>query len=242
MTRRAAALAIALGACTGDGPAPRDRMADDAGDARGFVLDVTPGAPLQSDDPVAALAREEEALLLQRCGEWVIRTVSPARRVDSPALREVFPGHAFLYLSWQDRAADPERPIHIAHLLYAITAIAPDGSRSRHFGYGEHESFGGLLARAGVRIRTEEEARRVYRAYCDLFRKSWTLPCVRESATVWRLGVVLVGGRRYSYEVVVGAGGEVVSGKCVGTDSTRSSPGAGPGGAGARAPPQGPSR
>lgn len=214
MTRLATPLAIALAASGCKAPPAAQEPPPPPAAATEPALDAQAGTPIDPDGPDAAIAREEEAILLKAGqGEWVTRAVDPARRVATTALHELFPGYRFFRLSWQDRQVDPVRhPVSIAFGLFQITAVAPDGSRSRHSGYGNHESFGELLADARVEIRTEEQARRVWRAYCDLFRKSWTDACERGSATSWRLGVSDIGGRRYWYEVVVDADGRAVSG------------------------------
>lgn len=203
--RLAVPLVVVLAACGSEAPPPASVTAP-------LALDAQPGTPIGPDDPDASIAREEEARLREMQGEGAVRTVPPARRIASAALREVLPGYRFLYLSWQDRAVDPQKTLHTAFGLYEVVAIAPDGSRSRHSGYGNYESFGELLAGARVRIRTQEEAQRVWSAFRDMFQKSWKGSCEQKSPTTWWLGCSESADHRYWYEVTVDADGRVLSG------------------------------
>lgn len=203
------AAALALGALLAACATPEQRSREDAIVA---TARATSPPPLPDDDPDAAVAREEAARLERLAWEEVVRSVSPARRVSGEALVRLLPGYRFLLLAWEDRPADPERKVSIAYGLYQIVAIAPDGSRTRHFAYGNHEPFGEMLEQARVRVATEEDARLVWSAYCELFGKPRDRRYERASATSWRLGISDTGDRRYWYEVTVDGSGNVTSG------------------------------
>ena len=88
-----------------------------------------------------------------------------------PAIRKVFPGHRFYVVNWDECPRDKANPpAGLAVGLYVTLAIDAEGQVTRLVPYGNQGAFGQFLNCAGVVIRSEQEARGVWEAYCEVGR------------------------------------------------------------------------
>jgi hypothetical protein len=88
--------------------------------------------------------------------------------------------------------------------------------------YGNYEPFGEFLAANRVTIRSPEDAKLVWEAFCDLHQKHWKdQRAIKISDTVWHLGDTTIGNFHYYYQIILDADQTVVSAKLHADDLNR---------------------
>lgn len=113
-------------------------------------------------------------------------------KITDPAIAELFPGWVFYSMSYT-MFAQPgyEGKVSIAGGLGHTFAVPPDGGDVMRFGHhGNYREYGDLLAKTGVVLRDEADARLVLKAFCKIHHSgSWTAPIEQVSPTEWKLGI-----------------------------------------------------
>jgi hypothetical protein len=141
----------------------------------------------------------------------------PWSEIESKPLQKLFPSHRFFTISWNEMPIDPDKGDTVGRAFGLYVTLAVDqnsGKKSEHFGFGNYEKFGTLLKHNSISIRTQEDARLVWDAFCDLHKKHWKNQGIKriDSAT-WHLGVITIDDFHYYYRVTLDAQGVVQDAK-----------------------------
>lgn len=148
--------------------------------------------------------------------------ISATLEIASPALAALFPDWRFFRVTWSEaytRKGEKHRKknnLADDSVFQVITLGVQRSSRAllAFFDSGDYASFGELLARERVEIRSFARAQAVWSAFCDLHDKPWqSQPHDWPDTRHWRLGETALSDFRYYYEVIIGEDGVVVSGR-----------------------------
>lgn len=180
--------------------------------------------PLAAGDPDAPLVRQwlEARKPAGLPSELKTLDVSEPVEIASPSLAALFPDWRFFRVTWSEAyTRKGEKYLKKNNLagetvFQVITLGAQRSGRAliAFFDSGDYASFGELLARQRVEIRSFERAQAVWTAFCDLHDKPWqSQPHDWPDTRHWRLGETVLNDFRYYYEVVLGEDGAVVSGQ-----------------------------
>ena len=139
------------------------------------------------------------------------------REVASADLTALFPGHRFAHVFW-DEVQLPKVRRYIPGLAVGEqVTLAVNSTTTRVIElhpYGNYEGFGQLLADGAVSIQTQDDAKKIWTAFCTLHDKEWNdQAIVRVDATTWHLGVVEIEAVRYYYSIKLADDGRVTAGK-----------------------------
>lgn len=124
-------------------------------------------------------------------------------QIEVDAARRLFPQYRFYLVWWDEEAVDKHNPpLGMAFGLYYTLALGPDGEL-RHFqGSGNFEEFGKFLADTKVVLKTSEDAKLVWNAFCEIHRRDWAShPSEHISEKEWRLGKEVAHGFDRFYRV-----------------------------------------
>lgn len=143
-----------------------------------------------------------------------IRTNYAAAKVVRPTLHvpfqvhvdaalRLFPHYRFYVLCWDEEAVDKQNPpVGMGLGLYYTLALGADGEIRRFQGTGNFEEFGKFLSDAKVALKTSEDAKLVWNAFCEIHRRDWAShPSERISEKEWRLGKEVAYGFDRFYRV-----------------------------------------
>ena len=181
-------------------------------------------APLAAGDPDAPLVRQwlEARKPAGLPSELKTLDVSEPVEIASPSLSALFPDWRFFRVTWSEaftRKGEKYRKkndIAGENVFQVITLGVQRSSRAliAFFDSGDYASFGELLARARIEIRSFARAQAVWSAFCDLHDKPWqSQPHDWPDTRHWCLGETSLGEFHYYYEVTLGDDGAAVSGQ-----------------------------
>ena len=135
--------------------------------------------------------------------ELTPRTAAAQRpwfRVTSPTLNTILPGRSIYSVYVGDRhytiiCSDPN----------TIELELPD------IPWGADTKFAEILARSGVAIRGEVDARFVWTAYCDIYGREWyDQPFQQVDTHTWHLGDHVAGAVRYYLDLQIDDTGKII--------------------------------
>lgn len=124
--------------------------------------------------------------------------------LPSAALKQIFPGRRFFTVGWFEHPVPgkEKQASGLGGVEFTIACNRDGNVVSEIYHYGNYEPYGVLLAEAKRSIRSTEDAKLLWDAFCDLHQKHWKhQPAIRVSDTVWHLGDVTIDGVHYYYEV-----------------------------------------
>ena len=152
---------------------------------------------------------DRRELIQPRFSEWL--------EISSDDLRTLFPSYRFAVITW-DELEHPrarEKVIGRAFGLQVTLAIdAASGKGAEFFGSGNYEQFGAFLFERGVMIQGEDDAKRVWNAFCEIHQHHWRDYGIdHPDKLTWHLGINEIGEYRYYYEVSLDSANKVVSAK-----------------------------
>ena len=146
----------------------------------------------------------------------IIYTVDgPLFEIQSETLAAMFPKWTFHIVPYrEERHPDTKELVSIAGGLYFVIATNERGERVEFFGYNNHDDFGAFLASNKIRLRNNDDAKKIWTAYCHTIRHdSPTIESKKADATTWKLGWRMVmDNREYYYEVQTLEDGTIKSG------------------------------
>ncbi len=119
-------------------------------------------------------------------------------------LKKLFPERRFFTNAWMERPVPGKEKEAIGLGGGEYTLICDRNGKlvSEIYHYGNYDPYGSLLAANKVSIRSPEDAKLVWDAFCDLHQKHWKdQPAIQVSDTVWHLGDKTIDRFHYYYEV-----------------------------------------
>ena len=138
-------------------------------------------------------------------GGFAVATFSSWFALPFESLKTLFPEKLFYTINWSERPAPGKEnesfgfAFGIGITLVCgkdgklITEISPDGN---------HEAFGSLLRDSKVFIRSAEDAKLVWMAFCDIHQKNWQkYPALKIDDKTWHLGDAIINRFHYYYKV-----------------------------------------
>ncbi len=180
--------------------------------------------PLAAGDPDALLVRQwlEAKKPAGLPSDLKTLDISDPVEIASPSLSGLFPDWRFFRVTWSEaftRKGEKLRKkndIPGENVFQVITLGVQRQSRDllAFLDSGDYASFGELLARQKIEIRSFDRAQAVWAAFCDLHDKPWqSQPHDWPDTRHWRLGETALSDFHYYFEVVLGEDGAVVSGR-----------------------------
>ncbi len=131
------------------------------------------------------------------------------------SLKTLFPEYRFFAVSWSERPAPGKEreAIGLAFGLETTLVCDATGKAIKEVHHtGNYEAFGELLNAAKVAIRTDDDARLVWKAFCDIHQKHWQKqPAIKINDKTWHLGDVTIDRFHYYYEVILDKDFRVIS-------------------------------
>jgi hypothetical protein len=171
-----------------------------------------------SDPAVPALKEWQKSIEAKyRQGGVIVPSFSSWFVLSFDSLKSLFPQHRFFAVSWSERPAPGKEKEAIGLAFGLETTLVCDAAgkiiKEVHH-TGNYEAFGELLNAAKVAIRTNDDAKLVWNAFCDIHQKHWQKqPAIKIDDKTWHLGAVTNDRFHYYYEVLLDNEDRVVSAK-----------------------------
>ena len=149
------------------------------------------GVTLPGASRAERIVAEEVVRLSADQGKGSVWWIDAVERVATDATRATFPGWEFHTVTFSQRAIDPVKARGSAFPggIKITLAVPDDGSDPVRLD-GQAEAFPELLTRAPVELRTEEDAVRLWEAFCHVHKHGWlNLRHERVGPHEWRLGI-----------------------------------------------------
>ncbi|MFH1924137.1 MAG: hypothetical protein ABIP48_30145 [Planctomycetota bacterium] len=165
--------------------------------------------PLAEDDPCWKAIAGQIATLKENFARNKLLDVemfgSP-REIKGNAIAKLFPNHRFFVFMWNEKVKEPlppntSRPGGLLLAARAVIAIDKEGVVKRFRNYWSIELAGEFLAKNRVKIQNAEDARLVWDALCEIYRRERTGGIEKVSERVWRLGIEKDNRGRHYYDV-----------------------------------------
>ena len=138
----------------------------------------------------------------------IIPTFSSWAELPFDSLKTLFPGHRFFAASLIERHA-PGKEKEVMGLGGLETTLVCDakGKLLKEVHHtGNYEAFGELLHSAKVVIRTADDGKLVWGAFCDIHQRHWKdQPAIKIDDRKWHLGDETIERFHYYYEVLLDA-------------------------------------
>jgi hypothetical protein len=171
-----------------------------------------------SDSAAPALKEWQQSVESKyRQGGVAVPTFSSWFVLSFDSLKTLFPQHRFFAVSWSERPAPgkEKEAIGLAFGLEATLVCNAAGKTIKEVHHtGNYEAFGELLNDAKVAIRTSDDAKLVWNAFCDIHQKHWQeQPAIKIDNKTWHLGDVTIDRFHYYYRVLLDDESRVVSAK-----------------------------
>lgn len=171
-----------------------------------------------SDPAVPALKEWQQGIEARyRQGGFIVPAFSSWFALSFDSLKTLFPQHRFFAISWSEGAAPgmEKEAIGLAVGLEATLVCDAAGKTIKELHHtGNYEAFGELLNAARVTIRTNDDAKLVWNAFCDIHQRHWQKqPAMKVDDKTWHLGKVTIDRFRYYYKVLLDDESRVVSAK-----------------------------
>lgn len=162
-----------------------------------------PLTAIAEDDPCLPVVQAELDRISENYAQSGIldadMSMFPPREILGRALPRLLPGYRFFLIRWVEKVHDPlppgvERPmgLMVPHLVLAIDRQKQVTLLKTYDGGGD---FAELLINGAVKVRNEDDARLLWRAYREIRRQSTEGRIEHPSERVWRLGVEPVKNR-----------------------------------------------
>lgn len=150
-------------------------------------------------------------------GGVVVPTFSAWFVLSFDSLKTLFPQHRFFAISWSESAVPgkEKETLGLASGLETTLVCDAAGKTVKELHHtGNYEAFGELLKSAKITIRTNDDAKLVWNAFCDVHQKHWQKqPAIKIDDRTWHLGDETRDGYHYYYEVLLDADFRVTSAK-----------------------------
>lgn len=147
----------------------------------------------------------------------IVATFTPWYALPFASLRTLFPQHRFYAVSWSQHPPPGTEKNALGLALGIETTLVCDATGNlvkevQHT--GNYEAFGELLHASHVTLRTADDAKLVWNAFCDIHQKHWQeLPAIKVDDKTWHLGDETRDGVHYCYEVLLDSDSRVASAK-----------------------------
>lgn len=170
-------------------------------------------------DPAAPALREWQQSVegKYRQGGVVVPTFSSWFVLSFDSLKALFPHQRFFAVSWSEKAAPgkEKEAVGLAFGLEATLVCDAAGKIIKEVHHtGNYEAFGELLNASKVAIRTSDDAKLVWNAFCDIHQRHWQKqPAIKVGDKTWHLGDITIDRFHYYYQVLLDDESRVVSAK-----------------------------
>ena len=127
--------------------------------------------------------------------------------VKSDTLQELFSPYTFLYVPYEFSVPKERlKDYSIPKGMYTVLVLNKNGKEQYVLeGSGNYEGFGFFLQANTVKVESFEDASKIWKAFCAIFRKPWSPDCLfpQETENSWKLCPTTTGFRPVSaYEAV----------------------------------------
>lgn len=143
-----------------------------------------------------------------RQGGMIVPRFSSAFELPFESLKILFPQHRFFAISWLETPAPGKEKIALGLSSPEVTLVCDTaGKIVKEVNHtGNYEAFGELLNATKVVLRTNEDAKLVWNAFCDIHQHHWReQPAIKIDDRTWHLGDVTIDRFHYYYEVLLDA-------------------------------------
>ena len=171
--------------------------------------------PLEASDPASATADVWQAELEKHYSkEGLIAANFHGRWVhQSEALKAMFPDYRFIAIQWSEKPAPGKegQALGLGFGLEVTLVCNTAGKQVKEvLHHGNYEAFGEMLRDKKVSLRGPEDAKRIWKAFCDLHQKHWEdQASLKIDEKTWHLGTKTIERFHYFYEVKLDAEGLV---------------------------------
>ncbi|MCF6313479.1 MAG: hypothetical protein L3J39_13625 [Verrucomicrobiales bacterium] len=152
---------------------------------------------------------KQDGLIVPTFSTWFV--------ITADSLNTLFPRHRFFAISWSEMPTPgkEKEAIGLAIDLEITLVCDAEGKIAKEVHHtGNYEAFGELLNAANVVIRSTDDAKLVWNAFCGIHQKHWQKqPPIKIDGKTWHLGDVTIGRFHYYYEVLLDADFRVASAK-----------------------------
>ncbi len=109
--------------------------------------------------------------------------------IKSDVLDSVFKDYVFVYVPYEQKVPKDKRHLyHIAVMLYNTIAIDDTGSKRYIFpGHGNYEQFGDFLRDECIRVKSMEDAKKIWKAFSHIHKKGWQGDFIQADENRWKL-------------------------------------------------------
>jgi hypothetical protein len=166
------------------------------------VADSDPAAPALKEWQQGVEAEyKKDGLIIPTFSSWF--------ELPFDSLKTLFPDHRFFATSWSEMHA-PGKEKEVMGLAAGLeTTLVCDakGKLVKEVHHtGNYEAFGELLNSEKVVIRTADDAKLVWEAFCDIHQRHWKdQPAIKIDDRKWHLGDKTIDRFHYYYEVLLDA-------------------------------------
>ena len=146
----------------------------------------------------------------------VISIFSPWFELPFDSLTTLLSKHRFFTISGSEKTAPgKEEVIGLAMNLSRTVVCDPEGKIIKTLSHwGNYEEFGELLHASNVSIRSHDDAKLVWNAFCDSHQRHWHKhQATRIDEKTWHLGDHTIDKFHYYYEVLIDRNSRVLSAK-----------------------------
>lgn len=177
------------------------------------LLPGNPDKPLIDAEVAELIGRYEKS-------DYARANVTEPVQLQTGVLHHLFPRHRFYLIGWGEKAVEGKKAVGLAMGLYYAFIVGPNNQITRLSGFGNFEEYGQFLSKNGIRLRSAEDARELWLAFCDIHQHEWhSRDLKRISAAEWHLGLYETDEpmwerqHHYWYRVILDADQKVISAK-----------------------------
>ena len=164
---------------------------------------------VEDSNPAAATLKECQQGVEDdyKKGGLIVPTFSSWFEMPFDSLKSMFPDCRFFVISWSERPA-PGKENEVLGLASGIEGTIVCDAKGKLVKKlqqsGNYGEFGELLHSAKVTIRTADDAKRVWEAFCDIHQRHWKdQPAIKIDDRKWHLGDTTIDRFHYYYEVLL---------------------------------------
>jgi len=109
--------------------------------------------------------------------------------IKSEVLSELFKDYIFVGVPYKYKVPKGKKHLYsIPGGLYETIAIDTNGSNTYvFFGHGNYEEFANFLHGHRIKLNTTEDAKKIWKAFCDIHKKGWQGDFIQIDKNKWKL-------------------------------------------------------
>lgn len=141
-------------------------------------------------------------------------------QLQTGVLGRLFPNHRFYLIGWDEQPVKGKKVIGLGLGLYYNFIIGTSNEITKLSGSGNFDEYGQFLSKNNIKIKSSEDARSVWLAFCDIHQQPWHSRDLKQvSTTEWHLGLYQtdVPFRKeqfyFWYQIILGSDQKVTSAK-----------------------------